>query len=780
MLTDSLTPTATVAISLTNLLLTTTADSKIYASANSTCSKFESFVTSTKTPDKNSIETAGTGVEEKKDDVAGGDEDEAQNLPQQYTITFNHEVTSSLFDVNSAACTNFVGSKLDISFFQQTGDAQNQEVDALLGSCSVSFDSLISGSTNISLTVPIDKPKVEESEEEEKKEEDEQKSDIQANEADENKQLNDDFDDVAQPEEDVKPDSVVIQFTAGSELADFAVGGTIISFNGGSVSNCPSSFGVKVEDDCELENYETRLNELLAEEKKKFSYQLIFDSCGDVVFGNVLANGALSWEKEEEEDNKEEGGEDGADIELGREKSEEEAKGGEEEKGENEAEPSAPKPKPISGLFNLTFEDDSNGIFLSRYDVRVLKSSIRDEKNLVFSLKRATNNAASEDDAADKKDKKDKKGKKNKGEEKTEEASGKTGNDDAFVDTVSVSLDQLLDAGSTTADLIGSLSTSEDTFVSATIILSSAISRGARAEEAVGSNSTPPPPVVAPYHCEPFVKYEKKLTRDMYKELADQLDSSIETLVEHWASLFMLNESKCADYSQEEKMKRLLYHLNKNGGYYEVKEALKPCLQRIVAVRDGKAPNLKTAEGNFYVGELFEFLLGEVNKSLNRKFVPESVIESRESIKNDIKQASNIPDKIVKLKMLAEDAEGNENFAYAERLYRSQVEMSKVETRNERMGWRILQKACSDFAEFSLCRWDVASEGKLAAARESLENALTLCGTDSSNKLLLSAIYLEQGENEFASITLKEMLVQNLPEDEENDGYTSDAMAAER
>ena len=267
----------------------------------------------------------------------------------------------------------------------------------------------------------------------------------------------------------------------------------------------------------------------------------------------------------------------------------------------------------------------------------------------------------------------------------------------------------------------------------------------------------------------------------MFEELRDQLDGSVDKLVEEYAHLFLLNESAFDGVTKQEKLKRMLYHLNKKGGYFELKEALKPCLQRVVAeklegygellFKGGGAPRLDTDVGNRYITSLFHFLLVELNSSLVRKFVPQCVLECRDGIENDINVAKNVPNKMVKLKMLAEDAEGNGLFDRAWSLHMDRISMAKVETRNAKDGFRYLMRAKVDFADF------VLSSGRpKAEAIASLSDAVTLDPSNAENATLLSAILLEDGSGE-PEVLLKGVFKLALPSDELGDGHDSQDFA---
>jgi len=641
-------------------------------------------------------------------------------LPTQYKFDIDHTVSSIDFQITSSTCLTFLATA-SLTVYRQVGENQDVEFDIVLSTVDVPLTHFIEG-TELKLNLPF----TDVAERKAKQSDDELVTDPPSTETG------------ASPSPPpTSPSSLInLTFTSPPSLADFAYSSNQMKFTIGSLSNCPASFGVTPGPETDNANYEARINELLEEEKEKFEYKMEFYGVGDVSFENcVLREGVVSWEKIQEEEPIEE--------ELNSTYTD----------GESPSSP--PQRKPV-GNFNLTFNAASSSpVFLTRKAVRSLKQNIRKNQKLKFKIMRCRSEVTTE-----------------LGE--SESASASAANDAAaFEDTIEVSLDKLLVDGTTSLELIGSLSTNENSLVSVLLSVSSPLVVSAT------NPSFSPSSVFSPaYRRPPFVKFKKNTSRDMYAEMATQLDSTISTLVENYAQLFLLNETASATFTKEEKMKRLLYDLNRTGSYYKIKESLKPCLQRIVAVRDGRAPDFNSPAGNVYVGELFEFLLSEINNSLNRMFVTECVIESRESIQNDICIASNIPEKIVKLKMLAEDAEGNARFGYAEEIYGKQIEMAKIEANNERHGWRTLQKALSAHAEFCLTR-DDSNTKYLNIAKQSLEDALSLCQTDVENKLLLAAIYLECSNLKEAKAAISELYAQQLPRDENNDGYDTDTLASE-
>ena len=254
----------------------------------------------------------------------------------------------------------------------------------------------------------------------------------------------------------------------------------------------------------------------------------------------------------------------------------------------------------------------------------------------------------------------------------------------------------------------------------------------------------------------PCAAYSRHGERDVFAELRKELDATVTKVTAEYAGLFLLNEDGLQQaLSGQEKSKRLYYHLNKVGGYLELKEALKPCLQRIVAekvegseVFVGKAPNLDSSEGDRFIGKVFEFLLAEVNNSMNRMFVPECVVESRTEIKSDIKATANVPEKCLKLKMLAEDCEGNGKYAEAEGFHLERLRMALHEATFTKGGLPHLRKAKADYGQFLLIKAGIPAQ--FNEAKQELKGALSLDVEDWHTATLLAALSLELGDLEDA------------------------------
>jgi len=605
MLTDDLPPSGTVSLTLNSLTLTTTTDTTLYVKWTSPNEHLEGFTTGSVKP---VLDNVVEGGEEKKEEE-GGSEEKSQNgeeevpQPAQYTFPISHITSSKSFEVTSRACTAFLAGMTTCTVYKQTGEEANEESDEVVGTAKFPLSALVDGETTTSLVIEIIKTVDEEAEaaakmaEEEAAKEEEKKKDEEKGEEEEGgKEKKEETVSPLSEETSVPPaDSISITLTSSPAVADFTSGGITVTFDTGSVSNCPASFAPIVPDDVEPENYEEKLKELLNEEKGKFAYTLEVETCGMVGFGTSIGGGELSWEKDKYDEEEEE--------EAVEEKEEKDAS--EEKKADGEEEETPPTKECPFGFYNLTFHTASPAIFLSRQEIRLLKSAVRGDKRLAITLHRTA--AAPGAAAVEEEGKKDKKGKGKKGkkEEEVVAATDEAALEEDFKERCISSLDGLMEPGCVEAEIIGGLDC--EAFVSVRIMLGGAICLASK-EESTEEKEGECMKItigVAPYHRKPSVKFEKKLTRDMYKEFSTQLDVSIESLVENWASLFLLNESKSSDLTKEEKMKLLLHHLNKSGGYYKIKESLKPCLQRIVTVRDGKAPDLKSPEGHYYVGELF-------------------------------------------------------------------------------------------------------------------------------------------------------------------------------
>ena len=106
--------------------------------------------------------------------------------------------------------------------------------------------------------------------------------------------------------------------------------------------------------------------------------------------------------------------------------------------------------------------------------------------------------------------------------------------------------------------------------------------------------------------------------------------------------------------------------------------------------------------------------------------------------------ARNIPEKMVKMKMLAEDTEGNGDYAKAESWHDERIAMAEVHTREEKEGWRVLWRAKKDYAQFTLCR----GKDFLPKAKELLKDALRLKPDDAQSATLLIAVCAEIGDED--------------------------------
>ncbi|GMH46780.1 hypothetical protein TrRE_jg150 [Triparma retinervis] len=557
---------------------------------------------------------------------------------------------------------------------------------------------------------------------------------------------------------------IEIKVNLDDNVADFIEGGYSVNFSKIAANNVPADvFGVKVvvEDEVNNEEYLVKLQEKLAEENKKWSYECILEGLGG---GLVVTGGLVEFVKDEEKAPAEEDA-DPEEEKLGEGGGEE--GGEEEEKGEEEK-----APEPIvrpTGKFNLYFGSTSKSSFMTYQEGKALKNAIRaggDEFTVKLTKNVNPDAVAVEEEAAPAKGKKGKKGKEKEEVEEVEEAPAV----ESWEGSITVSLGSLLEAGVTECVVQGSYE--EVTEFDGTVTITSPLFK----EETVGKGDGEAR--IKAVSGGAYTSYQHSLDRDMFKELKDQLDSSVDQLVEEFAELFLLNESANAHMGKEEKLKRMLYHLNKKGGYFKLKESLKPCLQRIVAEKvkgsdiftGGGAPSLDSDEGNVYVAKLFDFLLKEMNDSVLRKFVPLSVLECRESRENDIKVAKNIPQKMVKLKMLAEDSEGVGDVDSARRFHMDRIAMAEIETKNEKLGWKYLVGAKVDYADFLL---SIQARGEAIAC---LKEAVGLNGKRVDNAMLLGCVTLEEG-GEGGGELLGGCFDLLLPEDEDGEGYDEDSFA---
>ncbi|GMI42783.1 hypothetical protein TrCOL_g3823 [Triparma columacea] len=556
---------------------------------------------------------------------------------------------------------------------------------------------------------------------------------------------------------------IEIKVNLGDSIADFIDGGYSIDFSKITANNVPAYvFGVKVavEDDVDNEGYLVELQEKLAEENKKWSYECILEGLG----GDMVVRGGLVEFVKDEEEAPAEG-----DVGLEQGQGQEEAPS---DVAETDGGEEGTAPKPVArptGKFNLYFAGSSMSSFMTYQEGKALRSTIRaggDEFTVKLMKKVNPDAVATEEEAAPAKGKKGKKGKGKEEEEVVDEAPAVKN----WESSIKVSLGSLVEAGVTECVVQGRFD--EDTNLDGTVTITSPLFPENPTGKGGGEER------IKAVSGEAYASYEHSLERDMFKELKDQLDVSVDQLVEEFTELFLLNESANTHMGKEEKLKRMLYHLNKNGGYFTLKESLKPCLQRIVAERvkdsdvftgDG-APRLDSDEGNVYVAKLFDFLLKEMNDSVVRKFVPLSVLECRESRENDIKVAKNIPEKMVKLKMLAEDFEGTGDVDAARRFHMDRIAMAEVETKNEKMGWKYLVGAKVDYADFLL---SIQARGEAIAC---LREAVGLNGKRVDNAMLLACVILEES-GEGAGDLLGGCFDLLLPDDENGEGYDEDSFA---
>ncbi|GMH65174.1 hypothetical protein TL16_g04134 [Triparma laevis f. inornata] len=589
---------------------------------------------------------------------------------------------------------------------------------------------------------------------------------------------------VEKVEEDTSPGSLAVfgstskiglKVAISESISDYVQGGASFKFGEIVVEDINAHvFGVSltVEDEVSNDDYLVQLGEKLAEKNAASKYAV--EISGECLPTMVVEGGSVSFEVLEVEAEPE--------VEPEAEVEEEEVKAegeGDVEVKEGEEAPPAPIVRP-SIQYKLTFETGSSPVFLSYEEGKSLKTSIRaGESTYTVVLRKSEEVVESSELVVD-----DKKGKKGKGKKEAEveaEPEAEYGAED-HEESCAVRLGGLIEAGASKTVVRGSLGEGMSGLVGVVSLEGACLFKGVSDGEGLVGGSE----AIAELAGLPCVKYAKSLDRDMFAELKDKMDGSVDALVEEYASLFLLNEDANKGLSKQEKLKKMLYHLNKKGGYFELKEALKPCLQRVVAEKLegpktvngndlflGKgAPRLDTDEGNDYVTALFDFLLAELNQSLTRKFVPQCVLECREGISNDISVAKNVPNKMVKLKMLAEDAEGNGEFDKSRKWHLDRIKMAEVETRNEKFGFRYLIKSKVDFADFILSCGGARSE-----AVSALVDAVGLDVKDVDNVTLLSALLLDEGVEGNPLKYLNGVFEMLLGEDESGDGFDEDSYA---
>ncbi|GMH61881.1 hypothetical protein TrST_g1056 [Triparma strigata] len=568
---------------------------------------------------------------------------------------------------------------------------------------------------------------------------------------------------------------IALKVSISDSISDYVDGGASLTFGDVVVEDVAADvFGVTlaVDDEVSNDDYLFQLGEKL--EAKNAASKFAVEISGENLPTMTIEGGSVSFETVEVAVETEVEKVEGEEEEEAKADGEGEGEGGEGDAEVKEGEEEAP-PAPIvrpTVQYKLTFESGSSPFFMSYEEGKVLKGSIRGGSEYKVTLRKTAGVVESSEPVVE--DKKGKKGKKDKKEAEVEaEPDADAGSED-YEESCTVSLGGLIEAKSSQAVVRGSLDESMSGVTGVISLDGEPLFKGLDSTgEAGGSDA------IAELAGLPYVRYAKSLDRDMFAELRDKMDSSVDRLVEEYASLFLLNESAYADLSKQDKLKRMLYHMNKKGGYFELKEALKPCLQRVVAEKlEGSdlfvgngVPRLDTDEGNRYVTSLFHFLLTELNQSLIRKFVPQCVLECREGIENDISVAKNVPNKMVKLKMLAEDAEGNKDYEKSRKWHLDRISMAEVETRNEKFGFRYLIKSKVDFADFQL-----SSGGGRSEAVSALIDAVGLDYKDVDNAMLLSALLLDEGIGEPAKY-LNGVFEMLLGEDESGDGFDESSYA---
>ena len=533
---------------------------------------------------------------------------------------------------------------------------------------------------------------------------------------------------------DIRPDDII---------SDYSESGSTIFLSDVKISADAGVFGVTVEVDDETDNaeYLRKLQEKLDEENNKWIYECVLEGVGGGR-GLVLSGGAVKLQSDENADG-------AAEEASGEPPAPAEDTGAASDSVEDPAADVAQTARPSVGYY-LAFQNLGTPKFLSYNEGKAMKNEIRsgNDEFVVKYTKKSNPNAAPEEVKEEAPKKGGKKGKQAKKEEvpvEPDAAEAENGNVGEFEGSFRVSLSELVGAGVVSCEvkactppddgnmeLVGKVKISRALFSGPT-----RVEERADGESLIKSISGPA-----------YVVYQHSLNRNMFKEFQDQLDTCVDTLVEEYAELFLLNESATKHLDKKGKLKKMLYHLNKNGGYASLKESLKPCIQRIVTTKvedsdiftGAGAPCLDTDEGNVYVTKLFDYLVKELNQSIVRKFVPQCVLECRESRENDIKVAKNIPEKMVKLKMLAEDYEGVGDFGSAKRFHLDRIGMAEVETREEKIGWKYLVLGQVDFANFLL------NSGAKGEAIEALKKAVGLNQKNAENVTLLSAVLLEESK----------------------------------
>ncbi|KAJ3056144.1 Cilia- and flagella-associated protein 70 [Rhizophlyctis rosea] len=125
----------------------------------------------------------------------------------------------------------------------------------------------------------------------------------------------------------------------------------------------------------------------------------------------------------------------------------------------------------------------------------------------------------------------------------------------------------------------------------------------------------------------PHMQYEKR-SREADEEYQFQVQDLVRRLIqEHQAAFALLDDQQRGDsesvveMDEAQKRKRFLFHLNKSGAYFELKEHLKEAVVEIVRERfRRKSPFASKSELQLFISEVYVYLVDQMHIAINKIF----------------------------------------------------------------------------------------------------------------------------------------------------------------
>ncbi|KAJ3045423.1 Cilia- and flagella-associated protein 70 [Rhizophlyctis rosea] len=125
----------------------------------------------------------------------------------------------------------------------------------------------------------------------------------------------------------------------------------------------------------------------------------------------------------------------------------------------------------------------------------------------------------------------------------------------------------------------------------------------------------------------PHMLYEKR-SREADEEYQFQVQDLVRRLVqEHQAAFALLEDQQrqdaegVNDMDEAQKRKRFLFHLNKSGAYFELKEHLKEAVVEVVRERfRRKSPFASKSELQLFMSEVYVYLVDQMHIAINKIF----------------------------------------------------------------------------------------------------------------------------------------------------------------